>query len=116
MMGRVGRSAYWPNHDPSGLVEAGYGPTTTFKAMKMLRMTVLAVGLLGALPVALAQSTMTDGLVIKVDQAAGKITIKHGPLSWPVRSAGRSRRPTGAGCDLQTRTGRASRPSSARRR
>ena len=43
-------------------------------------MTVLAVGLLAALPAALAQSTMTDGLVIKVDQAAGKITIKHGPL------------------------------------
>ena len=43
-------------------------------------MTVLAVGLLAALPAALAQSTMTDGLVIKIDQAAGKITIKHGPL------------------------------------
>jgi Cu(I)/Ag(I) efflux system protein CusF len=30
--------------------------------------------------VALAQSTTTDGLVIKIAQAAGKITIKHGPL------------------------------------
>jgi len=29
---------------------------------------------------ALAQSKTTDGLVIKIDQAAGKITIKHGPL------------------------------------
>jgi Cu(I)/Ag(I) efflux system periplasmic protein CusF len=48
--------------------------------MEKLRMTVLAVGLLAALPAALAQSTMTDGLVIKIDQAAGKITIKHGPL------------------------------------
>jgi hypothetical protein len=28
MMGRVGRSAYWLDHDPSGLIEAGYGPTT----------------------------------------------------------------------------------------
>ena len=28
MMGRVGRSAYWLDHDPSGLVEAGYGPAT----------------------------------------------------------------------------------------
>jgi hypothetical protein len=28
MMGRVGRSAYWPDHDPTGMVEAGYGPTT----------------------------------------------------------------------------------------
>jgi Cu/Ag efflux protein CusF len=43
-------------------------------------MAVLAVGLLAAPPATLAQSTMTDGLVIKIDQAAGKITIKHGPL------------------------------------
>jgi hypothetical protein len=26
MMGRVGRSAYWLNHDPSGLTEVGHGP------------------------------------------------------------------------------------------
>src|ERR1700738_756156 len=52
---------------------------TKIKGMKMLRMTVLAVSLLAAPPV-LAQSTMTDGLVITIDQAAGKITIKHGPL------------------------------------
>src|ERR1700682_5002420 len=28
----------------------------------------------------LAQSPMTDGEVIKVDESAGKITIKHGPI------------------------------------
>jgi len=28
MAGRVKHSVYWLNHDPSGLVEAGYGPTT----------------------------------------------------------------------------------------
>jgi hypothetical protein len=28
MVGRIARSAYWLNHDPSGLVEAGYGPAT----------------------------------------------------------------------------------------
>ena len=28
MVGRTMRSAYWLNHDPSGLVEAGYGPAT----------------------------------------------------------------------------------------
>ena len=28
MVGRAMRSAYWLNHDPSGLVEAGYGPVT----------------------------------------------------------------------------------------
>jgi hypothetical protein len=27
-MGRVGRPAYWLDHDPTGMVEAGYGPTT----------------------------------------------------------------------------------------
>ncbi len=27
-----------------------------------------------------AQSSMVDGQVTKVDQAAGKITLKHGPL------------------------------------
>ena len=53
---------------------------TKIKGMKKLRMTVLVVGLLAAPLVALAQSTTTAGLVIKIDQAAGKITIKHGPL------------------------------------
>ena len=28
MMGRVGRSACWLDHDPTGMVEAGYGPKT----------------------------------------------------------------------------------------
>jgi hypothetical protein len=28
MVGRVTRSAYWLDHDPTGMVEAGYGPTT----------------------------------------------------------------------------------------
>jgi hypothetical protein len=28
MVGQTMRSAYWVNHDPSGLVEAGYGPAT----------------------------------------------------------------------------------------
>jgi hypothetical protein len=28
MVGRVGRSAYWLDHDPTRMVEAGYGPTT----------------------------------------------------------------------------------------
>jgi hypothetical protein len=28
MVGRVARSAYWLNRDPSGMVEAGYGPAT----------------------------------------------------------------------------------------
>jgi Cu(I)/Ag(I) efflux system protein CusF len=48
--------------------------------MKKLQMMIVGIGLLAATPVSLAQSTMTDGLVIKIDQVAGKITIKHGPL------------------------------------
>ena len=28
MVGRVTRSAYWLNHDPSGMIDAGYGPAT----------------------------------------------------------------------------------------
>jgi hypothetical protein len=28
IVSRAVRSAYWLNHDPSGLVDAGYGPTT----------------------------------------------------------------------------------------
>jgi hypothetical protein len=28
ILGRVTRSAYWLNRDPSGMVEAGYGPAT----------------------------------------------------------------------------------------
>ena len=28
MVGRTMRSAYWLNHDPSGLADAGYGPAT----------------------------------------------------------------------------------------
>ena len=31
-------------------------------------------------PVALAQSDMIDGQVTKIDESAGKITIKHGPI------------------------------------
>jgi Cu/Ag efflux protein CusF len=30
--------------------------------------------------VVFAQTPLADGQVIKIDQAAGKITIKHGPL------------------------------------
>ena len=41
-------------------------------------MTVL--GLAGASIAAIAQSTMVDGQVKKVDEAAGKITIQHGAL------------------------------------
>jgi Cu/Ag efflux protein CusF len=34
----------------------------------------------GAPYVALAQAALVDGQITKVDEAAGKLTIKHGPL------------------------------------
>jgi Cu(I)/Ag(I) efflux system periplasmic protein CusF len=47
--------------------------------MKVLPLIILAVALsLGSRSV-IAQSDLIDGQVVKVDQAAGKITIKHGP-------------------------------------
>ncbi len=48
--------------------------------MKKLQVTVVAAALLAPAPASFAQSTVIDGLVTKIDQGAGKITIKHGPL------------------------------------
>ena len=41
---------------------------------------ILIVALAFGCQAAVAQSSMVAGLVIKVDQAAKKITIKHGPI------------------------------------
>ena len=43
-----------------------------------LTLAVALAALAMTLPPALAQ--MVDGQVVKVDEAAGKITIKHGPI------------------------------------
>jgi Cu(I)/Ag(I) efflux system periplasmic protein CusF len=40
--------------------------------------TLLLLGLLAN--ASLAQAPLADGKVVKIDQAAGKITIQHGPL------------------------------------
>lgn len=47
-----------------------------------IRTVAFAVGLLTAtfVPAALAQSSMVDGVVTKIDESAGKITLKHGPI------------------------------------
>lgn len=45
----------------------------------MVVLTAL-IGLAAAPLAALAQSAMVDGEVTKVDESAGKITIKHGPI------------------------------------
>lgn len=47
-----------------------------------MRKLLVGVALCAALlsTEALAQSTMTDGQVQKIDSAASKITLKHGPI------------------------------------
>jgi len=49
-------------------------------AIALLRVVICLIALATAAHAVLAQSPMADGQVIKIDQAAGKITIKHGPL------------------------------------
>ena len=41
---------------------------------------LLSLGLLMGASAVFAQTPLADGQVIKIDSAAGKITIKHGPL------------------------------------
>jgi Cu(I)/Ag(I) efflux system protein CusF len=45
-----------------------------------LRALLLLVALLAGASAVGAQTPLADGQVVKVDPAAGKITIKHGPL------------------------------------
>jgi len=49
---------------------------------KTLRTLAAAAGMmaLAAAPAALAQSGLIDGQVVKIDESASKITIKHGPI------------------------------------
>jgi Cu/Ag efflux protein CusF len=46
----------------------------------LVAVTVVALALTGMTRTAIAQSTLFDGQVTKIDQAAGKLTIKHGPI------------------------------------
>lgn len=46
----------------------------------LIAATVLGLLAAGPAPVAFAQSDMIDGQVTKIDESAGKITIKHGPI------------------------------------
>jgi Cu/Ag efflux protein CusF len=46
-----------------------------------MRKTIISIALTLALPaIAVGQQRMFDGEVTKVDESAGKITIKHGPI------------------------------------
>ena len=47
--------------------------------MRKITLVTAAAAML-SMATALAQSELVDGLVTKVDPAAGKITIRHGPL------------------------------------
>jgi Cu/Ag efflux protein CusF len=49
----------------------------------MRKITLVATGILALATVALPQTAtaqMADGQVTKIDESAGKITLKHGPL------------------------------------
>jgi Cu(I)/Ag(I) efflux system periplasmic protein CusF len=48
--------------------------------MAKVRTLMLALALSAASAAAVAQSALIDGQVTRVDQSAGKITIKHGPI------------------------------------
>ena len=50
------------------------------RSRKSLCAFPLALGLLMGTSTAFTQTPLTDGQVVKIDPAAGKITIKHGPL------------------------------------
>jgi Cu(I)/Ag(I) efflux system periplasmic protein CusF len=50
------------------------------RCRKELGALLLSLGLLVGASAVFAQTPLADGQVIKIDQAAGKITIKHGPL------------------------------------
>jgi Cu/Ag efflux protein CusF len=48
--------------------------------MRKVCLILASLLLFAASPQVLAQSPLVDGQVTKVDQAAGKITIRHGPF------------------------------------
>jgi Cu(I)/Ag(I) efflux system protein CusF len=50
----------------------------------MRKITLVLAGVFAlaaaASPVAVSQTSMIDGQVMKIDESAGKITLKHGPI------------------------------------
>lgn len=48
--------------------------------MKLVFACCVALAALGILPMANAQTPAADGQVTKIDAAAGKITMRHGPI------------------------------------
>ena len=48
--------------------------------MNKVRILLFALSLCAVSQTAVAQSSLIDGQVTKVDQSTGKVTIKHGPI------------------------------------
>jgi Cu(I)/Ag(I) efflux system periplasmic protein CusF len=48
--------------------------------MSKITTLAFAIALVAGAPAAVAQSALIDGQVTRVDQSAGKITIRHGPI------------------------------------
>ena len=48
--------------------------------MRTLRIFAVALALVVGSQAAVAQSALIEGQITKVDQSAGKITIRHGPI------------------------------------
>ena len=53
---------------------------TPTMCVRMFRIILAAAVLMTTASAALAQTALADGQVTKIDQAAGKISIRHGPL------------------------------------
>jgi Cu/Ag efflux protein CusF len=56
------------------------GKANIMRKSTCIAATVVALGIAALQPAAMAQSAMIDGQVTKVDESAGKIAIKHGPI------------------------------------
>ena len=48
--------------------------------MSKIRALIFALALIAGAQAVVAQSALIDGQVTRVDQSAGKITIRHGPI------------------------------------
>lgn len=47
---------------------------------KLIAAMVVGLSIVTVTPIAMAQSALVNGEVTRVDESAGKITIKHGPM------------------------------------
>jgi Cu/Ag efflux protein CusF len=66
--------------DPQFQCGRALSESSRVRGVRTIAALLLGVGLLANAPAAFAQTPLADGQVVKVDQAAGKITIRHGPL------------------------------------